>query len=135
MCLYCLFIEKLYLKVKKICSFHVQWFAEHTGWSWVDRSLDYVLWHSFFGLSFVKVNKYSIQCSEASLDHTNHWIILFIGGNYCFSFLFKWKTCLLEDLIQDHWFCRRPCDPMFHGYLYTCTKFCILPLVYLDYLM
>ena len=29
-------------------------------------------------LSFVKVNKYSIQCSDALLDHTDHWIILFI---------------------------------------------------------
>ena len=34
-------------------------------------------------ISFVKVNKYSIQCSDASLDHTDHWIILF-----CFSFPF-----------------------------------------------
>ena len=43
-------------------------------------------------LSFVKVNKYSIQCSDASLDHTDHWIILFIGDIYCFSFLFKVKN-------------------------------------------
>ena len=35
-------------------------------------------------LSFVKVNKYSIQCSDASLDHTDHWIILFISDIYCF---------------------------------------------------
>ena len=32
-------------------------------------------------ISFVKVNKYSIQCSDASLDHTDHWtchILLFV---------------------------------------------------------
>ena len=94
-------------------------------------------------LSFVKVNKYSIQCSDASLDHTDHWIILFIGDIYCFSFLFKVR-CLLEDLIQGDWLCRHPCDPMYHaydfistnhGYLYTCTKLCIPPLVHLDYLI
>ena len=48
--------------------------------SWVQRGFIY--------LSFVKVNKYSIQCSDASLDYTDFWIILFIADIYCFSFLF-----------------------------------------------
>ena len=113
----CLNIED----VEYIRSFHVHWkslsvlwfntqqrFAEQTGWSWVYRSLDYVYCHSFLdgyrgalSLSLVKVNKYSIQCSDASLDNTDHWIILFIGDKYCFSV----KMCLLEDVIQGHWLC------------------------------
>ena len=92
-------------------TFHVHWkslsvhwfntqqrFAEHTDWFKVYIVVLIMCFATIFSLgteelylSFVKVNKDSMQCSDASLDHTDHLIILFISDFNCFSFLFEVK--------------------------------------------
>ena len=70
-----------------ILSLSYSWFCALPQFSrWVQRGFIY--------LSFVKVNKYSIQCSDALLDHTDHWIILFIDDIYCCFVPFLSKKCV-----------------------------------------
>ena len=99
--------------VEKMCSFHVHWkglsflwfntqerFAEHTGWSWVYRSLDYVLCHSFLvEYSYLYL---SIFCESQQIFNTVIWRLARSHRSLDNSF-HRWHILLFVPFLSKKW--------------------------------
>ena len=134
----------MYIEKKSFRFNTQQRFAEHTGWSWVYRSLDYVLCHSFLGGYRGSLSIYLLwKSTNIQYSALTPRLITPIIGHaiYCFSFLFKVKNVsfggfdprplALSSSVWSNVLCLR-----FHKYQpYMYTKLCIPPLVHLDYLI